>query len=128
MCVSRAPHVAGKLEDVKCVDTRVIRTSVRDASSRDHEVNSMGEVAAKIKIMPAGVETDLEALKGRLEAVIPMGAKLHGFSEEPIAFGLKAIIVVIIVGDIEGGTDKVEEAFAAVDEVESVSVIELGRL
>jgi len=88
----------------------------------------VGEVAAKIKIMPAGVETDLEAMKGRLESVIPEGVKLHGFTEEPIAFGLKAVIAVIIVGDIEGGTDKVEEAFAAVDEVESVSVIELGRL
>lgn len=88
----------------------------------------MGEVAAKIKIMPAGVETDLEAMKGRLEVVIPDGVKLHGFTEEPIAFGLKAVIAVVVVGDIEGGTDKVEEAFAAVDEVESVSVIELGRL
>ncbi len=88
----------------------------------------MGEVAAKIKIMPAGVETDLEALKGGLEAVIPEGAKLHGFTEEPIAFGLKAIIAVVVVGDIEGGTDRVEEAFAAVDDVESVSVMELGRL
>ncbi|MCD4766452.1 MAG: elongation factor 1-beta [Methanosarcinales archaeon] len=88
----------------------------------------MGEVAAKIKIMPAGVETDLDALKVRLEAVIPEGVRLHGFSEEPIAFGLKAVIAVVVVGDIEGGTDKVEEAFAAVDEVESVSVIELGRL
>ncbi len=91
-------------------------------------MNSVGEVAAKIKIMPAGVETDLEALKGGLEAVIPEGVKLHGFSEEPIAFGLKAVIAVVVVGDIEGGTDRVEEAFAAVDDVESVSVMELGRL
>jgi elongation factor 1-beta len=88
----------------------------------------MGDVAAKIKIMPAGVDTDLEALKGRLEAVVPEGAKLRTFSEEPIAFGLKAIIALVLVGDIEGGTEPVEEAFAAVDEVESVSVVELGRL
>ncbi|MCG7850861.1 MAG: elongation factor 1-beta [ANME-2 cluster archaeon] len=88
----------------------------------------MGDVAAKIKIMPVSVETDLEALKGRLEAVIPEGAKLRAFSEEPIAFGLKAIIALVLVGDIEGGTEQVEEAFAAVDEVESVSVVELGRL
>ncbi|MBW6517463.1 MAG: elongation factor 1-beta [ANME-2 cluster archaeon] len=88
----------------------------------------MGDVAAKIKIMPAGVETDLEALKARLEAVVPKGATLRTFSEEPIAFGLKAIIALVVVGDIEGGTEQVEEAFAAVDEVESVSVMELGRL
>ncbi len=88
----------------------------------------MGDVAAKIKIMPAGVDTDLEALKERLEAVVPEGAKLRTFSEEPIAFGLKAIIALVLVGDMEGGTEPVEEAFAAVDEVESVSVVELGRL
>lgn len=88
----------------------------------------MGEVAAKIKIMPSGVETDLDSLKQRLKAVIPAGAKLHGFSEEPIAFGLKAVIAMILVGDMEGGTEKVEEAFAAVDEVESVTVVELGRI
>lgn len=88
----------------------------------------MGNVAAKIKIMPSGVETDLDSLKKRLKSAIPAGAKLHGFSEEPIAFGLKAVIAVILVGDIEGGTEKVEEAFAAVDEVESVTVVELGRI
>ncbi|MCL7413840.1 MAG: elongation factor 1-beta [ANME-2 cluster archaeon] len=88
----------------------------------------MGDVAAKIKVMPAGVDTDLEALKTRLEAAVPEGARLRTFSEEPIAFGLKAIIALVLVGDIEGGTEQVEEAFAAVDEVESVSVMELGRL
>jgi elongation factor 1-beta len=101
---------------------------VQIVNIRGREGLTMGEVAAKIKIMPQGVETDLEALKKRLEAAIPEGAKLHGFSEEPIAFGLKAVIVVVLVGDMEGGTEKVEEAFAAVDEVESVSVVELGRI
>lgn len=91
-------------------------------------VKIVGDVAAKMKIMPSGIETNLEALKTRLEAAVPAGAKLHGFSEEPIAFGLKAVIAVVIVGDMEGGTEQVEEAFAAVDEVESVSVVELGRL
>lgn len=88
----------------------------------------MGDVAAKIKVMPAGVDTDLEALKTRLEAAVPEGARLRTFSEEPIAFGLKAVIALVLVGDMEGGTEQVEEAFAAVDEVESVSVMELGRL
>jgi elongation factor 1-beta len=88
----------------------------------------MGQVAAKIQIMPAGVETDLEVLKERLTNAIPDGVKLHGFSEEPIAFGLKAIIAVVLVGDVEGGTESIEEAFAATDEVQSVSVLELGRL
>ncbi len=88
----------------------------------------MGEVAAKIKIMPSGTDVDLNKLKESLAKAIPKGARLHGFSEEPVAFGLKALIVVVKVGDIEGGTEKVEEAFRKVKGVESVAVEELGRM
>jgi elongation factor 1-beta len=88
----------------------------------------MGEVAARIKIMPSGMDVDLNKLKEALTKVIPAGARVHGFSEEPVAFGLKALIVVVKVGDIEGGTEKVEEAFSKVKDVESVSVEELGRM
>ncbi|VVB85773.1 Elongation factor 1-beta [uncultured archaeon] len=88
----------------------------------------MGEVAAKIKVMPSGMDVDLNKLKDSLKKVIPAGARLHGFSEEPVAFGLKALMVVVKVGDIEGGTEKVEEAFSKVKGVESVSVEELGRM
>jgi elongation factor 1-beta len=88
----------------------------------------MGEVAAKIKVMPSGMDVDLHKLKEDLTKVVPAGARVHGFSEEPVAFGLKALIVVVKVGDIEGGTEKVEEAFSKVIGVESVSVEELGRM
>ncbi len=91
-------------------------------------VSKMGEVAARIRIMPAGMDVDLNGLKKSLEKVIPKGARLHAFSEEPVAFGLKALIAVIKVGDMEGGTEKVEEAFSKVTGVESVSVEELGRM
>ena len=91
-------------------------------------VNKMGEVAAKIKIMPESLEVDLDGLKESLKKVIPKGVRLHTFSEEPVAFGLKALIAVVKVGDIEGGTEKVEEAFSKVRGVESVSVVELGRM
>jgi elongation factor 1-beta len=87
----------------------------------------MGDVAATIKIMPESVETDLNELKSKLETVIPDGAKLFGSRIEPVAFGLKALIMVILVGDIEGGTEQVEAAFATVPGVESVQVIEVGR-
>ncbi|QLC50473.1 elongation factor 1-beta [Methanolobus zinderi] len=87
----------------------------------------MGEVAATIKVMPVDVDTDLTALKGRLIEALPEGATFGTSKEEPIAFGLKALMMVILVGDLEGGTEKVEEAFAAVEGVESVMVTEVGR-
>jgi len=88
----------------------------------------MGEVAAKIRVMPSGMDVDLNKLKETLTKVVPQGARIHGFSEEPVAFGLKALMVVVKVGDIEGGTEKVEEEFSKVKGVESVSVEELGRM
>jgi elongation factor 1-beta len=91
-------------------------------------VRIMGEVAAKIRVMPSGMDVDLNKLKDALTKAIPEGARIHGFSEEPVAFGLKALMVVVKVGDIEGGTEKVEEEFSKVKGVESVSVEELGRM
>ena len=88
----------------------------------------MGDVAAKIKIMPTGMDVDLDELKKALTKAVPKGARLHGFSEEPVAFGLKALMVVVKVGDLEGGTELVEEAFGKVKGVENVSVEELGRM
>jgi elongation factor 1-beta len=88
----------------------------------------MGDVAAKIRIMPTGMDVDLDELKKALTKAVPKGARLHGFSEEPVAFGLKALMVVVKVGDLEGGTEQVEEAFGKVTGVENVSVEELGRM
>jgi elongation factor 1-beta len=88
----------------------------------------MGEVAAKIKIMPESVDTNLVELKENLKCAIPEGTDLHGdIIEEPIAFGLKALIVTLIVNDKEGGTEAVEEAFAKVPGVENIQVQEVYR-
>ena len=123
---SRALSAVKNSEDVRAAGTRATLTNAQAADSKDRE--KMGEVAAKIKIMPSGMDVDLNKLKDSLKNVIPQGARLHSFAEEPVAFGLKALIVVIKVGDIEGGTEKVEEAFCKVEGVESVNVVELGRL
>ncbi len=88
----------------------------------------MGDVAAAIKVMPQSPDIDLEELKESLEAALPEGARISGFSEDEVAFGLTALIPTVIVPDEEGGTESVEEAFAALDEVESVSVENVGRL
>jgi len=87
----------------------------------------MGEVVATIKVMPVSLETDFKALKSDIADAIPTGVRLSGFTEEPVAFGLKALIVIVVLGDIEGGTDPVESAIAEIKGVESVQVVEVGR-
>ncbi|MFB6111374.1 MAG: elongation factor 1-beta [Halobacteriaceae archaeon] len=88
----------------------------------------MGQVAAKIKVMPEDPEVDLDDLQDRLEAALPEGAKIRGFERDNVAFGLVALLPTVIVPDDAGGTEAVEEAFAGVDDVESVEVASVGRI
>lgn len=88
----------------------------------------MGKVAAQVKVMPQSPDVDLDALEERLAAALPEGAKINGFAREDVAFGLVALLPTVVVPDDAGGTEAVEEAFAGVDGVESVSVESVGRI
>ena len=88
----------------------------------------MGDVAAKIKVMPENPEVDLDDLQDRLEEALPEGAKIRAFERDDVAFGLVALLPTVIVPDGAGGTEAVEEAFSQVENVESVAVENVGRL
>ena len=88
----------------------------------------MSEVVATMKVMPETVEVDLEELKADIEANIPEGAELHKIDEEPIAFGLVALIVMFVVQDGEGGTEPTEEAINNLQNVASVEITDTRRL
>ncbi len=79
----------------------------------------MGNVAAEFRVMPESPEVDLE----RIKAEISNSMSIQDSKIEPIAFGLKALKILIIVpdgqmGDIEGKIRKIE----GVSEVEAGSV------
>jgi elongation factor 1-beta len=86
------------------------------------EVDFMGKVLALMKVMPSSVEVDLEKLKNELGNVMPPEATLRGCVEEPIAFGLVALKVSVILDDSAGGTDAIEKAFQKLENVSEVQV------
>lgn len=88
----------------------------------------MGDVAAILKVMPESPEIDLDDLETRLSNALPNGATLNRIDREDIAFGLVALRPIVLLPDAEGGTEAVEEAFAQVTGVESVSVDTLTRI
>ncbi|MBR4447835.1 elongation factor 1-beta [Methanobrevibacter sp.] len=88
----------------------------------------MGEVLTTMKIMPDSPDVDLEAIKSTIESSMPEGAKLHEMTEEPIAFGLVAIVLQFITEDGEGGSEPVEEMVQAIDGVASFEITGVGRL
>lgn len=88
----------------------------------------MGEVLTTMKIMPESPEEDLAAIKATIESSMPEGAEIHEIAEEPIAFGLVAIILKFITEDGEGGSEPVEEMVSAIDGVASIEITGVGRL
>lgn len=88
----------------------------------------MGDVAVQLKVMPQSPEVDLENLEESLRAALPEGAEINATDTEDVAFGLVALLVAVVVPDGAGGSDAVEEAFAEVGGVESVSVENVGRV
>ena len=87
----------------------------------------MGEVALTLKVMPESPEVDLEALKEAIKNAVDE-KEFERIEEEPIGFGLVALIVTIVVDDGEGGSEPAEQAIAALDDVATVEVTHMTRL
>lgn len=77
----------------------------------------MGDVLSTIKVMPTGVDVDLERIKSEIERLEP-----HAVEEKPVAFGIKCLEVQFIRPDSEGGTEELEDRMRAIEGVESVEV------
>ena len=88
----------------------------------------MGEVALTFKVMPDGIEVPLDELRGALEEKLSEGCRLQSIEEKPVAFGLKALMVKLVVEDGEGVLDKVEDSIRGISGVQSAQIEEMGRL
>lgn len=89
----------------------------------------MGELIAVFKIMPQGVETDLETLEATVRKTVPEGVTVENVEVKPVAFGLKSLNVTMRMEDSEDlSIDGLETALSEIDGVESVQVVDVGRL
>nr|A9A9R2.1 RecName: Full=Elongation factor 1-beta; Short=EF-1-beta; AltName: Full=aEF-1beta [Methanococcus maripaludis C6] len=87
----------------------------------------MATVIAKVKVMPTSPEVEKEALKETLKELVEKNdAKCRGVSDEPLAFGLYTVFVMVEMEEKEGGMDPIEEAMNALENVESAEVVELS--
>lgn len=77
----------------------------------------MGMVALEFKIMPESPETDLEKIKSEISKKI----KIQDSKIEPIAFGLNALKILVIVPDKETG-----DIEGKLREIKGVSEVETG--
>lgn len=91
------------------------------------KVDKMATVIAKVKAMPTSPEINKETLKEALKKVVEdFGAKCRGVTDEPLAFGLYSVFVMVEMEEQEGGMEPLEEAMNALEDVESAEVVELS--
>jgi elongation factor 1-beta len=83
----------------------------------------MGRVSVTMRVMPTEADVDMQALRDAVVAAIPGYAKITGTEEKPIAFGLKALMVQVIMPD--QSPDEMLDVVAGVPNVENVEVEEL---
>ena len=78
------------------------------------------KVLLSIKVMPEGVESNLEEIKEKIKQLENLEVK--DIQEEPVAFGIKALKVVIMVEDKEKVADEIQEKINKISGVESADV------
>ena len=88
----------------------------------------MGEVGMQYRILPEGLEVDLEKLKEDIAKALPKEAALRASEAKPLAFGLKALHILIVIDDKKGGAEQIEDAISKVPGVQSVEIVEMGLL
>ncbi len=88
----------------------------------------MANVLVIMKVFPSSLDIDLNELKEKISSKLPEGYSIRSSGEEPIAFGLKALkLIVEMPEDVEGGTERLEQIIKSLDEVEEVEVEAVHR-
>jgi elongation factor 1-beta len=91
----------------------------------------MGSIKVVYKIFPEDIVENFDDLKKKVEACLPVLSSVEGYGEEPIAFGLKALLVqVTFPEDKTGIVDDFEieiEKIMGVSQVQTVLVRRTSR-
>ena len=87
----------------------------------------MARLVARIRILPAEAESNLENVVQSIKGSMPEGMEMKGHAMEPIAFGLKAIVGDFLLEDAEGQMDRLEESIRGIEGVGEIEVMNISR-
>lgn len=89
----------------------------------------MGEVLLKYRLTPEDASTDMAKLESAVRSALP--AKIGRVSKadiQPFVFGMKVLVVSLIVQDEEGNNDIVEQTLTSIPGVQGADLLDMGRL
>lgn len=83
----------------------------------------MADVIIGFKVMPKTIDVNLDVLEEKIKKAL----NPNRMQRQPIAFGLVAILVTILIPDEGGVLDAAENKLRAIDEVGEVEVTGMTR-
>jgi len=88
----------------------------------------LGSVIITYKIFPSEVTENFDELKKKIEERLPEFSSVYGYGEEPIAFGLKALLVQIkFPEDKTGILEEFEKKIENIPEISQLQTIMVRR-
>jgi elongation factor 1-beta len=88
----------------------------------------MANMLVSMKIFPSDITVDLSQLKQQIENSLPKDSSVRKFAEEPIAFGLKALIAhILIPEDKQDSLEKIENIIKQINGVSNVETFMMQR-
>ena len=88
----------------------------------------MGKIVIAYKIFPSESTVDLELLKEKIKKKLAKIAAIQQFAEEPIAYGLCALKVNMVLPEKEGILDETEKLMTDIEEVGQIQTLGMTRL
>jgi elongation factor 1-beta len=82
----------------------------------------MGSVIITYKVFPEDIVENFDDLKKKIEERLPEFSSVSGYGEEPIAFGLKALLVQLKFPEDKTGI--LEELENKLEKIEGISQIQ----
>ena len=129
---SSLAHNAATLQygGVRSAAASAARTSARSAASRDPKRRSdLAKVMVSLKIFPSDIVADMNGLKETITKSLEGKATIYKFDEEPVAFGLVALVAHILMAEEASGTmEEVERRLKSINGISEVEVLVSRRI
>ena len=118
-----------KLKEMENAVNLVVYTNVQNADLVGHnKAINLGSVLVTYKVFPEDIVESFDDLKSKIKSILPDFSAIEGYGEEPVAFGLVALLVQIkFPEDKTGLVDEFEEKLAKITGVSQVQTFNIRR-